>query len=151
MPPCSFDRHLEWIVSHHFHCSSTVAFPLASVVFRRHSTARTATPSHIGCRPSKFAKPSRVRLYNPSRTRTRPKQLYPHSHSINRAPDFLSVSFGYTTDQFVLGVPLGSSKTSCVPPGSHVARVRERANSWAEAEVRAKAGWRMTKSDRGEP
>ncbi|KAA0059509.1 pol protein [Cucumis melo var. makuwa] len=45
-------------------------------------------------------------------------------------PDCLSVSSGYTTDQFVLGVPLGSLKTSYVPPGSHVARVRERANSW---------------------
>ncbi|TYK27687.1 hypothetical protein E5676_scaffold225G00160 [Cucumis melo var. makuwa] len=45
-------------------------------------------------------------------------------------PDCLSVSSGYTTDQFVLGVPLGSPKTSYVPPGSHVARVRERASSW---------------------
>ncbi|KAA0045458.1 hypothetical protein E5676_scaffold2460G00130 [Cucumis melo var. makuwa] len=59
--------------------------------------------------------------------------------------DRLSVSFGYTTDQFVLGVPLGSSKTSYVPPGSHVARVHERASSWAEAEVRAKESWRMTR------
>ncbi|TYK24242.1 putative Retrotransposon protein [Cucumis melo var. makuwa] len=42
--------------------------------------------------------------------------------------DCLSVSSGYTTDQFILGVPLGSSKTSYVP--SHVARVRERASSW---------------------
>ncbi|KAA0052822.1 hypothetical protein E6C27_scaffold773G00160 [Cucumis melo var. makuwa] len=45
-------------------------------------------------------------------------------------PDCLSVSSGYTTDQFVLGVPLGSPKTSYVPPGSHVPRVRERASSW---------------------
>ncbi|KAA0031709.1 hypothetical protein E5676_scaffold2254G00010 [Cucumis melo var. makuwa] len=45
-------------------------------------------------------------------------------------PDCLSVSSGYTTDQFVLGVPLGSPKTSYVPPGSHVALVRERASSW---------------------
>ncbi|KAA0047141.1 hypothetical protein E5676_scaffold109G00080 [Cucumis melo var. makuwa] len=42
----------------------------------------------------------------------------------------LSVSFGYNTDQFVLGVPLGSPKTSYVPLGSHVERVRERASSW---------------------
>ncbi|KAA0032135.1 hypothetical protein E5676_scaffold186G00130 [Cucumis melo var. makuwa] len=66
-------------------------------------------------------------------------------------PDCLSVSSGYTTDQFVLSVPLGSPKTSYVPPGSHVARVRERASSWAKAEVRAKASWRATRSDRGEP
>ncbi|KAA0032971.1 hypothetical protein E5676_scaffold482G00320 [Cucumis melo var. makuwa] len=63
----------------------------------------------------------------------------------------LSVSSGYTIDQFVLGVPLGSLKTSYVPLGSHVARVRERANSWAETEVRAKASWRATRSDRGKP
>ncbi|KAA0054943.1 hypothetical protein E5676_scaffold1163G00580 [Cucumis melo var. makuwa] len=44
--------------------------------------------------------------------------------------DCLSVSFGYTIDQFILGVPLGSTKTSYVPPRSHVARVRERASSW---------------------
>ncbi|TYJ96188.1 hypothetical protein E5676_scaffold261G00160 [Cucumis melo var. makuwa] len=42
-------------------------------------------------------------------------------------PDCLSVSSRYTTDQFVLGVPLGLPKTSYVPPGSHVARVEERA------------------------
>ncbi|KAA0035821.1 hypothetical protein E6C27_scaffold403G001160 [Cucumis melo var. makuwa] len=62
-------------------------------------------------------------------------------------PDHLSVSFGYTTDHIVLGVPLGSPKTSYVPSGSHVARVRER----ARAEVRAKVSWRATRSDRGEP
>ncbi|KAA0032615.1 hypothetical protein E6C27_scaffold658G00010 [Cucumis melo var. makuwa] len=62
-----------------------------------------------------------------------------------------SVSSGYTTDQFILSVPLGSPKTSYVPPRSHVARVRERASSWSEAEIRAKASWRVTRSDRGEP
>ncbi|KAA0035205.1 hypothetical protein E5676_scaffold991G00350 [Cucumis melo var. makuwa] len=45
-------------------------------------------------------------------------------------PDCLSVFSGYTTDQFVLGVPLGSPKTSYVPLGSHVPRVRKRASSW---------------------
>ncbi|KAA0057208.1 hypothetical protein E5676_scaffold257G00570 [Cucumis melo var. makuwa] len=45
-------------------------------------------------------------------------------------PDCLSVSSGYTTDQFILGVPLGSPKTSYVPPGSQIARVRERTSSW---------------------
>ncbi|TYK28144.1 Retrovirus-related Pol polyprotein from transposon TNT 1-94 [Cucumis melo var. makuwa] len=44
--------------------------------------------------------------------------------------DCLSVSFGYTTDQFVLGVPSGSPKTSFVPTGSQIVRVRERASSW---------------------
>ncbi|KAA0037779.1 hypothetical protein E5676_scaffold1784G00150 [Cucumis melo var. makuwa] len=39
--------------------------------------------------------------------------------------DCLSVSSGYTTDQFVLGVPLGSPKTNYAPSGSHVTCVRE--------------------------
>ncbi|KAA0031893.1 hypothetical protein E6C27_scaffold218G00100 [Cucumis melo var. makuwa] len=38
-----------------------------------------------------------------------------------------------------------------VPTGAHVARVRERARDWVEAEVGAKASWRATRSDRGEP
>ncbi|KAA0054573.1 hypothetical protein E6C27_scaffold24G003670 [Cucumis melo var. makuwa] len=42
----------------------------------------------------------------------------------------LSVSFGYTKDQIVLGVPLGSPKTRYVPTGLQIARVRERASSW---------------------
>ncbi|KAA0061177.1 hypothetical protein E5676_scaffold652G00250 [Cucumis melo var. makuwa] len=45
-------------------------------------------------------------------------------------PHCLSVSFGYTTDQFILGVPLGSPKTRYVPTGSQIARVREHASSW---------------------
>ncbi|TYK29221.1 hypothetical protein E5676_scaffold1228G00070 [Cucumis melo var. makuwa] len=45
-------------------------------------------------------------------------------------PDCLSVSFGYTKDQVVLGVPLGSPKTRYVPTGSHVVRVQKRASSW---------------------
>ncbi|KAA0036179.1 hypothetical protein E5676_scaffold214G00270 [Cucumis melo var. makuwa] len=47
---------------------------------------------------------------------------------VRSQPDYLSVSSGYTIDQFVRGVPLGSPKTSYVPLGSHVARVRERAS-----------------------
>ncbi|KAA0050685.1 gag/pol protein [Cucumis melo var. makuwa] len=66
-------------------------------------------------------------------------------------PNCLIVSSEYTTDQFVLGVPLGSPKASYVPSRSHVARVRKRASSWAEAEVRAKASWRATRSDHEEP
>ncbi|KAA0062193.1 hypothetical protein E6C27_scaffold89G005870 [Cucumis melo var. makuwa] len=65
-------------------------------------------------------------------------------------PDCLSVSSGYTIDQIVLGVPLRSPKTSYVPLGSHVACVRERDNFWTGVEVRAKASWQATRSDRGE-
>ncbi|KAA0055528.1 hypothetical protein E6C27_scaffold221G001110 [Cucumis melo var. makuwa] len=66
-------------------------------------------------------------------------------------PDCLSVFSGYATDQFVLGVPLGHRRLDFVPTGSHVARVRERTNSWVGAEVRARASWRATRSDYGEP
>ncbi|TYK09416.1 hypothetical protein E5676_scaffold504G00510 [Cucumis melo var. makuwa] len=66
-------------------------------------------------------------------------------------PECLSVSFRYTKDQFVLGAPLDSPKTRYVPMRSQIARVRERASSGAEAEVRAKASWRMTRSDCGVP
>ncbi|KAA0056389.1 hypothetical protein E5676_scaffold120G002710 [Cucumis melo var. makuwa] len=44
-------------------------------------------------------------------------------------PDCLTVSFGYTIDQIVLGVPLGSPKTRFVPTGAEIARVRKRASS----------------------
>ncbi|KAA0066314.1 hypothetical protein E6C27_scaffold21G003730 [Cucumis melo var. makuwa] len=60
-------------------------------------------------------------------------------------PDCLSVSSGYTTDQFVLGVPLGSPKTRYVPSGSHVACVWERASSWAKVKV--EESWRATEKD----
>ncbi|KAA0040311.1 hypothetical protein E5676_scaffold142G004600 [Cucumis melo var. makuwa] len=63
----------------------------------------------------------------------------------------IGVSFGYTTDQFVLGVFFGSPKTRYVPTGSQIARVRERASSGAEVEVRARASWRLTRSDCSEP
>ncbi|KAA0059926.1 hypothetical protein E5676_scaffold184G001410 [Cucumis melo var. makuwa] len=60
-------------------------------------------------------------------------------------PNCLSVSSGYTIDQFVLGVPLGSPKTSYIPLGSHVARVRKRASSWAKVKV--EESWRATEKD----
>ncbi|KAA0061276.1 hypothetical protein E5676_scaffold39G00240 [Cucumis melo var. makuwa] len=66
-------------------------------------------------------------------------------------PDCLSASSGYATDQFVLGVPLGHRRPDFVPTGSHVVRVRERTSSWVGAEVRVRASWRATRSDRGEP
>ncbi|KAA0059243.1 gag protease polyprotein [Cucumis melo var. makuwa] len=54
-------------------------------------------------------------------------------------------------DQFVLGVPLGHRRPDFVPTGAHVACVRERASYWAGVGVRAKASWRATRSDSGEP
>uniref|UniRef100_A0A9I9E9N4 Uncharacterized protein n=1 Tax=Cucumis melo TaxID=3656 RepID=A0A9I9E9N4_CUCME len=51
----------------------------------------------------------------------------------------------------ILALPPGHRRPDFVPTGSHVARVRERASSWVEAEVRARASWQATRSDRGEP
>ncbi|KAA0025908.1 pol protein [Cucumis melo var. makuwa] len=89
-------------------------------------------------------------------------------------PDHLSVSFGYTKDQFVLGrgrgksrgklandknwyikdqfvlgVPLSSPKTRDVPTRSQIARVQECSNLGAEVEVRTEESLRRIRSDRG--
>ncbi|KAA0036821.1 hypothetical protein E5676_scaffold110G001860 [Cucumis melo var. makuwa] len=66
-------------------------------------------------------------------------------------PDCLSVSSGFATDQYALGAPSGYRRPDFVPMLAHVARVRERASYWVEVGVRAKASWRATRSDRGEP
>ncbi|TYK01240.1 hypothetical protein E5676_scaffold49G00220 [Cucumis melo var. makuwa] len=66
-------------------------------------------------------------------------------------PDCLSVSFGFATDQYVLGAPSGHRRPDSIPIGAHVARVWERASYWVKAGVRARASWRATRSDRGEP
>ncbi|KAA0067032.1 hypothetical protein E5676_scaffold14G00350 [Cucumis melo var. makuwa] len=67
----------------------------------------------------------------------------------------LSVSFGYTTNQFVLGVPLGDRR-----PDMFIRDHRLHVFGYmsvqdyhftAEVEVRAKASWRLTRSDCGEP
>ncbi|KAA0041794.1 putative nuclease HARBI1 [Cucumis melo var. makuwa] len=47
--------------------------------------------------------------------------------------------------------PLGFTKDQLVPTGSQIARVRGRTSSGAEVEVKARASWRATRSDRGEP
>ncbi|KAA0057709.1 hypothetical protein E5676_scaffold970G00510 [Cucumis melo var. makuwa] len=60
-------------------------------------------------------------------------------------PDFLSVSFGYTKDQIVLGVPLGSPKTRYVPTEPQIARVREHVSSWSKVKV--EESWRATEKD----
>ncbi|KAA0064253.1 hypothetical protein E5676_scaffold119G001590 [Cucumis melo var. makuwa] len=43
-------------------------------------------------------------------------------------PDYLSVSSGFATDQYVLGAPSGHRRPDSVPTGAHVARARERAS-----------------------
>ncbi|KAA0062309.1 hypothetical protein E6C27_scaffold154G00560 [Cucumis melo var. makuwa] len=83
----------------------------------------------------------------------------PWKYNLLQEPDYLSVSFGYTKYQSVLGIPLGSPKTKYVPTRSQIERVRGRASSGVplyktligKVEARAKASWRLTRSDRGEP
>ncbi|TYK28667.1 ty3-gypsy retrotransposon protein [Cucumis melo var. makuwa] len=48
----------------------------------------------------------------------------------------------FREDYIVLGVPSGHRRPDFVPTGSHVARVQER----VEAEVKARASWRATRS-----
>ncbi|KAA0064153.1 pol protein [Cucumis melo var. makuwa] len=143
-------------------------FPLAAATRSVPSpAARSVTPSHVERRSSKPAKLSRVAPPQPeSHTLGRRcwksvtlrlelvEQIsrYDSSDSTGSLqPDCLSVSFGYATDQFVLGVPLGHRRPDFVPMGAHVARVRERASYWIGAEVRASASWRVTRSDCGKP
>ncbi|KAA0060380.1 hypothetical protein E5676_scaffold318G001190 [Cucumis melo var. makuwa] len=57
-------------------------------------------------------------------------------------PDCLSVSSGYATDQFVLGVPLGHRRPDFVPTRAHVARVQERASYWGQRLGQGQAGER---------
>ncbi|KAA0035224.1 hypothetical protein E5676_scaffold991G00650 [Cucumis melo var. makuwa] len=63
-----------------------------------------------------------------------------HSH-----PDCLSVSFGYTKNQIVLVIPLGSPKTRFVPTGSKIACVWERASLGAKVKIEER--WRATEKD----
>ncbi|KAA0045830.1 hypothetical protein E6C27_scaffold243G003580 [Cucumis melo var. makuwa] len=51
----------------------------------------------------------------------------------------------------VLSVLWDTEDQIYVPTRAHVARVRERARDWVEVEARARASWRATRSDRGEP
>ncbi|KAA0040849.1 hypothetical protein E5676_scaffold306G00770 [Cucumis melo var. makuwa] len=116
-----------------FNCLNNVYNYQATLV----RVSRLARVSHLPEPPSAFQS---------SRLAVSP--IFQAGHS---QPDCLSVFFGYTKDQFVLGVPLGSSKTIYVPTGSQIARVKGRASSEAEVEVRARASWRLTRSDCGEP
>ncbi|KAA0063415.1 hypothetical protein E5676_scaffold828G00530 [Cucumis melo var. makuwa] len=60
-------------------------------------------------------------------------------------PDCLSVSFRYTKDHFVLGVPLGSPKTKYVPTRSQIAHVREHVS--LEVKVEVEESWRAKEKD----
>ncbi|KAA0032408.1 pol protein [Cucumis melo var. makuwa] len=144
LPPLFTDRKPNRV--------SQAASPISSATRSVASpAARLATPLHAAGRSSEPAKPSRVAP--PSHTRTRPASLLcdPSRSSPHRAPDCLSVFFGYATDQHALGVPSRHQRPDFVPTGAHVASVQERASYWVGAEVRARASWRASRSDRDEP
>ncbi|KAA0033477.1 hypothetical protein E6C27_scaffold261G00070 [Cucumis melo var. makuwa] len=84
-----------------------------------------------------------LHLLSATRAASLPVELHAHRACI--------ASRAARLHQFVLGVPSGHRRPDFVPTGAHVARVRERASYWVGAEVRARASWRATGSDRGEP
>ncbi|KAA0061186.1 hypothetical protein E5676_scaffold157G00090 [Cucumis melo var. makuwa] len=97
-----------------------------------------------------------ITTYLRLRSPTRPPVWHGYRYDLSDStassqPDCLSVSSGFATEQYVLGAPPGHRRPDSVPTGAHVARVWERASFWVKAWVRAKASWRATRSDRGEP
>ncbi|KAA0055068.1 hypothetical protein E5676_scaffold205G002110 [Cucumis melo var. makuwa] len=115
-----------------------VSVPAPAVTCESKS-AKPASPSRS---------PSHVVTYRASPT---PAKHDSSDSTGSSQPNCLSVSSGYATDQFVLDVSLGHRRPNFVPTESHVARVREHTSSWAGAGVRARASWRATRSDPGEP
>ncbi|KAA0066707.1 hypothetical protein E6C27_scaffold271G00400 [Cucumis melo var. makuwa] len=75
----------------------------------------------------------------------------PTGHQSSMDVDMTRVTRRGPRIPIVLGVPRGTEDQSYVPTGAHVARVWERVRDWVEDEARAKASWRATRSDRGEP
>ncbi|TYK29010.1 hypothetical protein E5676_scaffold120G001170 [Cucumis melo var. makuwa] len=77
---------------------------------------------------------SRITTYLRLRSPTGPPVWHCYRHDSSdltgsSQPDCLSISPGYATNQFLLGVPLGHRRPDFVPTGSHVAHVRECASS----------------------
>ncbi|TYK01607.1 hypothetical protein E5676_scaffold451G002040 [Cucumis melo var. makuwa] len=77
------------------------------------------------------------------------KQLEPIHLNSNRVSSTHARSNCSTP--IILGIPLGITKDQLVPRLAQIARVRRRASSGTEAEVRRRASWRVTRSDRGRP
>ncbi|KAA0032712.1 ty3-gypsy retrotransposon protein [Cucumis melo var. makuwa] len=74
-----------------------------------------------------------------------PREAEPPAASRTRGssqPDCHSVSSGYATNQFVLGVPLGHRRPDFVLMGAHVARVWERASYWRQRNGQGQASER---------
>ncbi|KAA0053182.1 hypothetical protein E6C27_scaffold1192G00030 [Cucumis melo var. makuwa] len=85
-------------------------------------------------------------LRSPTRSPVWHGYRYDSSDSMGSSqPDCFSISSGFATDQYVLGAPSGHRRPDSVSMEAHVTRAR------VGAEVRARASWRATRSDRGEP
>ncbi|KAA0054092.1 uncharacterized protein E6C27_scaffold1371G00160 [Cucumis melo var. makuwa] len=69
----------------------------------------------------------------------------PTGHQSSMDIDMTQVTRRGPRIPIVLSVPRDTEDQIYVPTGAHVARVRERARDWVEAEVRAKASWRATR------
>uniref|UniRef100_A0A9I9E6S1 Ubiquitin-like protease family profile domain-containing protein n=1 Tax=Cucumis melo TaxID=3656 RepID=A0A9I9E6S1_CUCME len=113
-------------------------------------------PSLLPQSSSSIEQISRITTYLGLRSLTGPPAWHGYIYDLSDStgssqPDYFSVSSGFATDQYVLGAPSGHRKPDPVSTGAHVARVRERASYWVQAEVRARARWRTTRSDREEP
>ncbi|TYK20540.1 hypothetical protein E5676_scaffold237G001270 [Cucumis melo var. makuwa] len=138
--------------------------------------ARPVRAACASCSPSRLQAPSRASLPPPSR----PVIIEPPSLILTLLPvlyvdaiafalltwvyvSFLLESYPHgcpsglpllhdetTHSSIILGVPLGI-KDQLVPTGAQIARVGGRASSRAEVEVRTRASWRVTRSDRGGP
>ncbi|KAA0040933.1 hypothetical protein E5676_scaffold315G00010 [Cucumis melo var. makuwa] len=108
---------------------------------RRGSTSRCRCRTYsASCVNHSRAASTRVRAKSPSKPLTSSLHSSHTSHLRFSSRDLAGpwCSFGFTKDQLV-------------PTGSQIARIRERASSGAEVEIRAKASWQMTRSDSGEP
>ncbi|KAA0062079.1 retrotransposon gag protein [Cucumis melo var. makuwa] len=107
-----------------------------------HKSSRTRTAS-TPSRAAPAPKPSRVGFLQQGQA------LQPRSWDLRRLGKRVVT---VRTRRAILQVlPRDTEDQIFVPTGAHVARVRERARDWVEAEVGAKASWRATRSNRGEP
>ncbi|KAA0058946.1 extensin-3-like [Cucumis melo var. makuwa] len=123
-----------------FSFESCVCMPIAS----------PSCPSRVQPKPSLLFCGTRAAcLPHASRFQPQPEPISVFQAILNRQAYFLS--FPPILTSFILGVPLGSSKTRDVPTELQIAHVRECASLEAEVEVREEASWRMTRSDCGVP
>ncbi|TYK01806.1 hypothetical protein E5676_scaffold113G00390 [Cucumis melo var. makuwa] len=111
-------------------CTREPRTPLSSRVFYRKPRLRPSQPLHL--------QPSRQSVF----------PLQPSQLSCQAS---FNPILTHIFRPIILGVPLEITKDQLVPTGAQIARVRGRASPGAEVEVRTRASWRVTRSDRGGP